>query len=399
MAFEFRFPDVGEGITEGEIIKWLVNVGDKIKIDQPLVEVETDKAVVEIPSPVAGTIIKMSKNAGNTINVGDIMVVIEEEGEVSKENIQAVSEPEQVKQKSVSVVGELEEAPDEEDGKAEIIAIPAVKKFAKELGVDLTKVKGTGIDGRITKEDVEKASAYKEITKKTEGEIEKVPFKGLRRLIAKQMITSASKIPSVTIFDEADVTLLFEIKAKMKETTVKKGIYLTYIPFIIKAVIYGLKKFPALNSSLDEENEVIILKKFYNIGIATDTEEGLIVPVIKDADKKSFSELADLLARLTELAKSRKIELKDLKGSTFSITNYGAIGGIFGTPIINYPECAILGVGKVIDKPVVMDGEIKIRKILPLSLSFDHRIVDGAYAQRFLNSVTSQLEGEVFAES
>ena len=408
MAYEFKFPDIGEGLTEGEIIRWLVKEGDEIKEGEPLVEVETDKALAEIPSPKTGVILKILAKEKEIVKVGQVIVIFGEKGE-------SLAPPSP--RPSVGVVGELEEAPEEitvPQVKAEapkpafvsehVQATPAVRALAKELSVEINKVKGTGPEGRVLEKDIRQAAEAKEkpveevrrLTKVKKydlyGYVDRIPLRGVRRSIAKAMVKSKYTAPHVSAMDEADITELWKIREKEKKAAEVKGIKLTILPFIIKAVIAGLSEHPYLNASLDDENEEIILKKYFNIGVATDTPEGLMVPVIKNAKEKSILQLAEELTRLTEKARNRTIDLADMKGGTFTITNYGAIGGIFGTPIINYPEVAILGVGKIKDMPVVREGKIEIRKILNLSLSFDHRVVDGAEAARFLNTVISHIE-------
>jgi len=409
MPFEFKFPDIGEGLTEGEIVRWLVKEGDEIKEGQPLVEVETDKALAEIPSPRTGVILKILAKEKEIVKVGQVIVVIGEKGE-------AVAAP-PPKPKSVGVVGELEEAPEEAPAvvaRAEAVkpaffsphalATPAIRALAKELGTDLDKVKGTGLEGRVLEKDVRltaegKEKPVEEVKRPTKvkkydlyGYVDRIPLRGVRRSIAKAMVKSKYTAPHVTTMDEADVTELWKIREKEKKAAEKKGIKLTILPFIIKAVIAGLKEHPYLNATLDDENEEIIVKKYFNIGMATDTPEGLMVPVVKNAGDKSILHLAEELTQLAEKARNRSIDLADLKGGTFTITNYGALGGIYGTPIINHPEVAILGVGKIKDMPVVRDGKIEVRKILHLALSFDHRVVDGGEAARFLNTVIARLE-------
>jgi pyruvate dehydrogenase E2 component (dihydrolipoamide acetyltransferase) len=409
MAFEFKFPDIGEGLTEGEIVRWLVKEGDEVKEGQPLVEVETDKALAEIPSPKTGVILKILAKEKEIVKVGQVIVVFGEKGEAF-----AAPPP---RPKSVGVVGELEEAPEEilateVKPKVEkpvlvsehIQATPAVRALAKELGVDINKVQGTGPEGRVLEKDVRpfaegKEKPVEEVKKPTKvkkydlyGYVDRIPLRGVRRSIAKAMVKSKYTAPHVTAMDEADVTALWKIREKEKKMAEKKGIKLTILPFIIKAVIAGLVEHPYLNASLDDENEEIILKKYFNIGVATDTPEGLMVPVVKNAKDKSILQLAQELTQLAEKARNRTIDLADLKGGTFTISNYGALGGIYATPIINYPEVAILGVGKIKDTPVVRDGKIVVRKILSLALSFDHRVVDGGEGARFLNTVIAHLE-------
>ncbi|OPY31960.1 MAG: branched-chain alpha-keto acid dehydrogenase subunit E2 [Methanomassiliicoccales archaeon PtaU1.Bin124] len=407
MAKEFKFPDLGEGITEGEIKKWLVKVGEKVAQDQSLAEVETDKAVVEMPSPAAGTVLSLSFKEGETVKVGEVLAVIGEAGEAAPAAPAAEG-----RRPSISVVGELptEEvmvssrpAPSVVYTPTEVKAVPAVRKLAKDLGVDLGTVKGSGAEGRITEEDVRAASkpAAKpagEVRKGVPkfdlyGWVERLPIKGVRKVTAKHMMESQMKVAAVTAMDSADVTDLVALREKLKEKALTdKKVKLTYMPFIIKGVAEALKLHPLLNSVIDDEAEQIVMKKYYNIGMAVAIDEGLIVPVIKAADQKDIFALAEEVTNLANLAKDRKLDLADLKGGTFTITNYGIFGSTYGTPIINYPEVAILGTGKIMDTPVVIDGEIRIRKILPLSLTFDHRAFDGAEAGRFMTDLKKQLE-------
>jgi pyruvate dehydrogenase E2 component (dihydrolipoamide acetyltransferase) len=270
--------------------------------------------------------------------------------------------------------------------------------------VDINKVKGTGSEGRVLEKDVRQAAEKKEVPPEPEkkmtkvkkydlyGYVDRIPLRGVRRSIAKAMVKSMYTAPHVTAIDEADVTDLWKIKDKEKKAAEAKGIKLTLLPFIVKAVIAGLEAHPYLNATLDDENEEILLKKYYNIGFATDTPEGLMVPVVKNAKDKSILQLAQEVAQLAEKARTRKIDLADLKGGTFTITNYGTIRGIYGTPIINHPEVAILGVGKAREVPAVRNKKVVLRKSLGLSLTFDHRVVDGAEAARFLNTVIARIE-------
>ena len=413
MAYEFKFPDIGEGLTEGEIVRWLVKEGDEVKEGQPLVEVETDKALAEIPSPRTGAVLRILAKEKEIVKVGQVIVVFGEKGEFP-----GAPPPPPSKPKSVGVVGELEEAPEEIPPAVEVrvgttgpvlvsehaLAMPAVRALAKEVGVDINKVRGTGLEGRVLEKDVRQTVEAKEKpaepvvrpvkVKKYDmyGYIDRIPLRGVRRSIAKAMVKSKYTAPHVTAMDEADVTELWKIRDKEKKIAESKGIKLTLMPFIVKAVLAGLKEHPYLNATLDDENEEILLKKYFNIGMATDTPEGLMVPVVKNVSDKSILQLAEEMAQLSEKARTRKIDLADLKGGTFTITNYGTVRGIFGTPIINHPEVAILGVGRMREMPIVKDGKIEIRKMLPLSLSFDHRVVDGAEAARFLNAVIMRLE-------
>jgi pyruvate dehydrogenase E2 component (dihydrolipoamide acetyltransferase) len=394
MALEFKFPDVGEGVTEGTIVKWKVKEGDKVKSDQILAEIETDKTVVEVPSPRKGTILKLNHKEGETINVGEVLAVIGEKGEKieAKKGMPKVRKGAKKGAKYTgSVVGFLEEAPEDESKEAGILAAPFARKLAKELKVDLSKVKGTGPGGRITEQDVRKSGKPK-VRKKYDlfGYVDRVPLKGIRKITAEKMREAVSNAALVTHHDHIDVTELSDVRQKEKEKAAKKGVHLTYLPFIIKAVIWVLKKHPYVASSV-EGNEIII-KKYYNIGVAIDTQEGLIVPVIKGADNKKLYELAKEVSDYVEKAKVRKIDLMDLKGGVFTITNIGVIGSTYFTPIVNYPETCILGTGRIEDRATVVDGKVVIRKIMPISFTYDHRVTDGAEAARFMNDLRAVLE-------
>jgi pyruvate dehydrogenase E2 component (dihydrolipoamide acetyltransferase) len=388
MLREFKFPDVGEGIAEAEIVRWLVKEGDSVTEDQDLLEVETDKALLTLNSPYTGRIKKIHGQEGEIIKVGDVLTTVDAGGEET-----TVTEAD--KKDSGTVVGTLG---DQET--IEVVhpvqAIPAVRALAKQMGINLASVKGTGPGGRITKEDVEKAAT--KTGQQTTGEadahgvVEKVPLRGIRRTIAKRMAEASKRVAEVTIWEDADITELEQVRAKERSVAEEKGIRLTYLPFLIKAILPALKAHPYFNASLDEAAEAIILKKYFNIGIAVDTSDGLIVFVIKDTDKKNILDLAREIATLADKARVRKIDLHELKGSTFTITNYGVVGASYGTPIINHPEVAILGLGKIEDRAVVRDGQITIRKMMPLSLAFDHRVIDGVEAGRFLGVVIQHLE-------
>jgi len=411
MPYEFKFPDVGEGIHEGEIVKWFVKEGDKVKADEPLGEIETDKAIVEMPSPKSGKILKLHVKAGGIIHVGETMVTILEEHETEAD---AKKHMEAKEKKDVpytgSVVGFLEEAKEVKPVPAikkeikitsqpSILATPAVRNLAKQLNVDLATIKGTGPEGRITIEDVQKAASGKKeehigirVTRKYDffGYVDRVPLHGVKKIVANKMSESIFTAAQLTNMHEADVSELAALREKEKAAYEKEGVKLTFLPFIVKASALCLKEHPYLNASL--EGEEIVLKKYYNIGIAVDTEEGLMVPVVKGAEAKDIKTIAKDIDKLANDARSRKINLMDLKGSSFSVSNLGSVGVEFFTPIINYPESAILGVGRIVEKPVVKNRKIEIRKMLPLSLTYDHRIVDGAQAARFMMDLIVRLQ-------
>jgi pyruvate dehydrogenase E2 component (dihydrolipoamide acetyltransferase) len=404
MAFEFRFPDVGEGIAEGQIVRWLVAVGDPVRADQTLVEVETDKAVVEIPSPRTGTVMRLGVDEGDTIQVGEVLVVIGENDDVA-----APSKPSSA---SVSVVGSLPAAhtvlppPPEmaaqvaaDKSPKRILAIPSVRQLARDLGVDLTQVKPTGPRGRIRREDVLQAAspaptpASAAVEQVVERQVEETlqPLPTLRRTIAEAMVRAASTAVPITTTDETDVTELVALRQRSKVAAEAQGVHVTLLPFIMKAVAAALRRHPMLNATLDEDLRHLRLKHECHLGIATDTPDGLVVPVIRHVDRKTILTLAQELQHLTALARERRVALADLRGGTFTISNYGAIGGLYATPMLHLPQVAILGVGRLMEKPVVHEGEIAIRTLLPLSLTFDHRAMDGAHAQRFLNELMGYL--------
>ena len=388
MLREFKFPDVGEGIAEGEIVHWLIKEGDWIEEDQDLVQVETDKAVITLNSPFTGKIEKLYGKEGEIVKVGALLTTVQDGGE-------AAPAPESEKTDSGTVVGSLGEEKEIEIVHP-ILATPAVRALAKQMKLALAGVKGTGPGGRITKEDVEgaakKIAAPLGAAADIYGPVEKVSLRGLRRTVAKRMAEASKRVAAVTLWEDADITELERLRAEEKKRAEAKGVKLTYLPFLIKASLAALKAHPYFNATLNEDTEEIVVKKYYNIGIAVDTSDGLMVFVIKEADRKSLLDLAIEGAALAEKARDRKIDLTELKGGTFTITNYGVVGISYGTPIINHPEVAILGMGRIADRPVALNGQIVVRKIMPLSFAFDHRVIDGVEAGRFLNVVIQHLE-------
>ena len=396
MATNFILPDIGEGIVEAEIIEWLVKEGDVVKADQPIVKIETDKAVADLPVPVSGTILRINFKEGETARVGAVLCVIGNAGEkinVKKEINYIEKKTEAVPQKAISAPA------------GKVLAAPAVRKAAAEKGIDLFSISGSGDSGRILLSDLDtNAKSARKIIAPAEnvklnvqkkydqfGYIERVPLKGVRKIIAQNMIKSLSTTAQVTSMEDIDVSILWELRQREKESFALEGIKLTFMPFIIKAIIAALQEHPILNSSL--EGEDIVIKKYFNIGVAVETDAGLMVPVIKIAERKSIVEIAKEIASLAEKARNRTIDIMDLKGSTFTITNYGSIGGTYGTPIINPGEAGILGLGKIFDRAVLdSKGKLKNLKILPVSLTFDHQILDGAQASRFLETLKKILE-------
>ena len=491
MAREFKLPDVGEGVAEGELVQWLVSEGDAVTEDQPVAEVETDKAQVEVPTPVDGSVRTLHWDEGDVVPVGDIFVTFDVAGEPVEEETAAEAE-----------AGAEAESDGESDGKAtteqastRTFAPPSVRRLARELGVDLDSVEGTGPSGRVTEGDVraagegqatdqqeEPAEATQEVAEPVgeqaveqtdsgtpaagqpggqqpagrdqtlaapatrglarelgvdiddvpaveerdseafvtaeavqafaeggsaaqgeapaagaperefvEGGETTEPYRGIRRTIGDQMAESKYTAPHVTHHDTAVIDGLVETRAKLKERAEAQDVKLTYLPFLMKAVVAGLEEYPILNSELREADDEIALKRDYNIGVAVATDAGLMVPVVKHVDQKSLLEIATAVDELAQKARDRSISPEEMQGGTFTITNFGAIGGEYATPIINYPETAILGLGAIDERPVAEDGDVRAAKTLPLSLSIDHRIIDGAEAAQFTNYVMERL--------
>ncbi len=466
--WEFKLPDIGEGVTEGEIVAWLIKAGDMVKEDQPMIEVMTDKATVTITSPKAGRVIETVGAPGTVVAVHSVLVVYELDASITAASDKAAngnghtyaaspsghghangnggkSEP------AATAVGDIKEhlpgmsaapARSSSGGGAALggggglatgyfnekpLATPATRKLARDMEIDLRSVPPTGPQGRVTKVDVEafakapsaatstsgtppadsSASAQPTISGRDPGRDpikiqtppgaagtveERVPFAGMRRKIATKMAQSVHTAAHFTFVEECNVGAIKALRARLKPTAEAQGVKLTFLPFIVKAVVAALKKRAILNSALDESTNELVYRKYYNIGIAASTDAGLIVPVVKDADRKSLLEIARDIDRLATDAKNGKSKTSDLQGSTFTITSLGADGGLFATPIINFPEVGILGVHQIKQKPVVKDGQIVIGEVMLLSLSFDHRIVDGHVGAAFAYDIIHYLE-------
>jgi pyruvate dehydrogenase E2 component (dihydrolipoamide acetyltransferase) len=387
---------VGEGIHEGTIVKWHFKEGEAVKADQTIVEVETDKAIVELPSPASGTVLKRNFKEGDVVKVGEVLVVVGEPGEKIEEKPAAPKAPQPA---ATAQPKEAAPAPGER-----VLAAPATRQLARELGVSLAIVQGTGPAGRITEEDVRKAasgeappavqppSAGAKVQLEMAKEEIRIPLTGLRKTIAERMLYSKTHIPHACGMDYADVTKLVGIREEEKRIFEPRGIKLTYLPFVIKACVVALRQYPSFNAHFDNERNELVAKRDINIAIAVDTPEGLIAPVIKNADRKSIVEIAKEIDHLAEMARQRKLRLDEVTGGTFTITNIGSVGGMYSTPIINPPEVAILGVHRIKDLPLVVDGMIAARKVMGLSICFDHRVADGAIATEFMNIIKLHLE-------
>lgn len=401
---EIKFVDVGEGITEGHIRKWLVKDGDSVKEDQSVVQVETDKAVVNVPSPISGTL-KINAPENTTVYVGDSIAYIGEPAE-----IQAAPKPRPAQQQQEAAPAQQPAAKPAAPAQQPAafargpIATPSVRKLAHDLNVNLSEVTGTGPEGRILESDVlnSKPGSMPKFSVVSgdllAGEVVREPMSQLRKVIAKNMELSWT-IPRAVHMDTLNATPLVAMVVKGKPIAEKMGIKLTFLPFIIKAVIEALKENPHFNASYDRDKQEIVVKKYYNIGLAAEAPDGLKVIVIKNADKKSILDIAKEIQELHKKIMDQTITLPEMRDSSFTITNIGSMGGGFlSVPMINYPEVAILGVHMIKDTPVVDEGMVKIGKVLPISLSFDHRVVDGAEAVLFCNAIIKYLENPEFLE-
>ncbi len=396
---ELKFVDIGEGITEGHIKEWLVKDGDSVKEDQPLVQIETDKAVVSIPSPVSGKA-KIVAKVDTDVKVGDVLAQIDDGSSAP------AAEAPTAKVAPTNAAMQKHEDKVQEQAVKEVLATPAVRHLATQLGIDLSTIVGTGPNGRILENDLKAVAAkpkpvpgYSEIKEEQHGEeVERIQMTQIRKAIARNMELSWT-IPRATHMDLIDATHISNILAREKPNAEKLGVKLTLLPFVIKAVVQALKENPRFNASYDRDKQEIILKKYYNIGIAAEGEDGLRVLVIKGADRKSIMELAKEIRKLGSKVKDKSIKPEEMSDSTFTITNIGSLGGGFlSVPMINYPDVAILGIHLVREMPVVREGKVLPGKVLPFSLVFDHRVVDGAEAVRFGNALKSYLEDPEFLE-
>jgi len=408
MAYAFKFPDVGEGIHEGRIVEWLVSEGSAVAMDQPFVKVETDKAVVELPVPKTGVVLSLHFRPGDTIHVGDVLVTFGEAGERAPAPAATPAAP-------APAVVPAAPPPAAPPAGGRVAATPHTRALARKLGVDLASVAPSGRSGRVTDEDVERAASGTRaappsplpasmprtaaqassagVTAVTEdGPVERVALTHLRKVIADAMHLSKQTSAHVTHVDEADVTELWAAYQKTKPAVEAEGVKFSILPFFVKAAVAALQRHPAMNASYDEKAGELVLKKYYHIGLAVDTPEGLVVPVLRDADKKDMVQIAREVADLAARARERRLQLSELRGASFTLTNIGPIGGVFATPIIHQPEMAIVGLHTIKDRPAVVDGQVVARKMMYLSVSFDHRFVDGAAAARFMADLVKMVE-------
>ncbi|WP_035053400.1 2-oxo acid dehydrogenase subunit E2 [Carnobacterium pleistocenium] len=418
--FQFKMPDVGEGMAEGEIVKWLVAEGDTVNEEDSVAEIQNDKSVEEIATPVSGTIKKILVAEGTVALVGQALLEIDSP-EHNTEGAAPVAEPSS-NQAPVTPAASNESAVVAPVSNENVLAMPSVRQFARENDVDITQVAATGKNGRTTKEDIEnftanggkateakapaaektvetKAPAAKKATapakafKSNQAELEtREAMTPMRKAIAKAMVNSKATAPHVTLFDEVDSTKLMAHRKHFKDIAASKGVKLTFLPYVVKAIVSVLRKYPAMNASIDDSTNEVVYKHYFNVGIATDTDRGLFVPVVKDADAKSIFSIAGEITELSGKATAGKLAPNEMSNGSISISNIGSIGGGWFTPVINYPEVAILGVGRIAKKAIVnADDEIVVAPVMQLSLSFDHRIIDGATAQKAMNELKALL--------
>jgi len=440
MSFDFYMPDIGEGVVEGEIVGWKVKEGDRVTLDQPIVEVMTDKATVELPSPRAGVIAKINYKDGSICPVGKVLVVIEEAGAAAAKPPAVIVEDEPRASRSTQQLAHRQVAQsippplpasapvsapvvarnsgstslsaiqvvDATDNRARVLATPATRRLARQLGVEIGRVPPTGKHGRVTTDDVKRfqeqgpvatsaiarpAYAPMAIPKNTLGYAEeRIPLRGMRKRIAESMSRSVHTAAHFTYVEEIDMTELVMLRDRAKAKAAERGVKLNYLPFIVKAIVSGLKKWPQLNASLDETTQEIVQKKYYHIGIAAQGPNGLVVTNVRDADMRSIFDISREIERLGEAVRNNTATRDDLTGTTFTISSLGKLGGVLATPIINFPEVAVVGVHKIEEKPAVRKGQIVIRHLMNLSISVDHRLADGWDGAMFLQDVKSLLE-------
>lgn len=424
---EVSLPDIGEGVTEGEMVKWLVSVGDVVEADQPVAEVMTDKATVEVPTAQAGTVKELKVAEGDVVPIGKVMLLLDSVGasatpkkedkkdEPKKEMAPVAQATVQAPARAASASSDV--IPPAADSK--VLATPSTRRLAREMSIDINQIQGSGLAGRVTREDILSVTGgssagaaqttYAPVsapsTNKTLLEIPKPAFqtfsssqedrvalRGVRKKIAENMQRAKHIIPHFTLMDEADVSELVKLRTQAKPVGEKYGVKITYLPFVMKALIATAKEFKEFNASIDDQAEEIVYKNYFNLGFAADTPNGLMVPVIHDADHKSLLQLSSEITDLGNRARLGKLKLEEMKGATITITNIGSIGGSYATPVINHPEVAILGMYKITDKPVMKNGKFRAAKMMNLTITADHRLIDGAVAAKFLASFIKKLE-------
>ena len=425
-SFDVKLPELGEGVTEGELVKWTVNIGDAVKADQTVAEIMTDKATVEVPTPTAGVVKEFKFKKGDVIKVESIILTLSgASGSTAKPApatnghtnghapAPVAAAPQTLSATSVSPMGQIH--PPVADSR--VLATPATRRLARELNVDINVISGSGLAGRVTREDVLTQTGSTNIgAKQTSGSgatsagspsmnfpkpaynstnaqfEERVDLLGIRKKIAQNMQMAKAIIPHFTLMDEVDVTQLVGLRESLKDYAEKNGTKITYLPFAMKAMIATIKEFPMFNASIDDANSQIVYKKYFNIGFAADTPNGLMVPVIKNADQKTILEISKEIIDLSKRARDGKLKPDEMKGATITITNIGSVGGMYATPIINHPEVAILGMYKIQDKPIIKDGQLSSIKVMNYTITADHRLIDGAVAANFLKSFFQKIQ-------
>lgn len=427
-ATPVKLPELGEGVTEGELVKWLVKPGDAVKADQPVAEVMTDKATVEVPTPIPGTVKELKFKAGEVVKVDSVMLILEGgAGATAAPKAAAPSAPAPAPAAaamSVPTSAHMNFAAASSTGAAiyppvadsKVLATPATRRLAREMGVDINGLSGTGLAGRVTREDVlgakggatmgagaTRAGAAvpaqapgmnipRPAYQGGQGVEERVPLIGIRRKIAENLQKSKAIIPHFTLMDEANVTELVAFRESLKDYAEKNGTKITYLPIVMKALIATIREFPMFNASIDDAASEIVYKKYFNIGFAADTPAGLVVPVIKNADQKTIVELSKEILDLSKRARDGKLKPDEMKGAGITITNIGSVGGTYATPVINHPEVAILGMYKIDEKPVIKNGQLAAIKVMNYTVTCDHRLIDGAVAARFMKSFLERIQ-------
>lgn len=406
---DIQLPEIGEGVTEGELVKWLVKVGDTLAQDQSVVELMTDKATVEVPAPFGGTVKELKFKEGDVIKVGATIVVVDDSGASKAAAPKAAPAP-TAKQPTASPApammsnGVPAVQPPAMD--VHVLATPSTRRLARETNVDINNLSGSGLAGRVTREDVLKSQGATAAgpAKYTPPKFDVVPFvsqqgqevreplRGIRKKIAENMQMAKHIIPHFTLMDEANVTSLVAMREELKAAAEKKGVKVTYMPFVMKALIATIREFPKFNSSIDDAAQEIVSKKYFNVGFAADTPNGLLVPVLKDADRKTILQLSAEITDLALRARDNKLKVDEMKGATFTVTNIGSVGGTYATPIINHPEVAIFGMYKIQDRPFIKDGQLEVAKFMNFTVTCDHRLIDGAEAARFLAAFIKRIE-------
>jgi pyruvate dehydrogenase E2 component (dihydrolipoamide acetyltransferase) len=417
-----KLPDIGEGVTEGELVKWLVKPGDSVKADQAVAEVMTDKATVEVPSPVAGVVKELKFKEGDVIPIETVILLLEGDGGGAAKVAPASKPAAAPTPAAMTAKPAAPSAPAPKSAPAgasagmdvyppaaasHVLATPATRRLARETGVDINQLNGTGLAGRVTREDVVGAKGAgggvsskaptmdiprPAVISQPGAAEERVPIRGIRKKIAENMQMAKHIIPHFTLMEEVRVDELVKLRAQAKEAAEKYGVKVTYLPFIMKALIATCREFPMFNASMDDAAGEIVYKKYYNIGFAADTPNGLMVPVIKNADFKTMLQISQEIGQLAGKARDGKLALEDMRGASITVTNIGSVGGVYATPIINHPEVAILGVYKIQDKPIWNGKEFTRGQVMNFTITCDHRLIDGAVAANFMKSFAGRIE-------